>query len=172
MNCETFESLMADALGDELAPGQHPAFDEHLAACTTCRQEFESLRATAATMHSLPGPQRVTVRREGSRLVLEERSDHQLRLDASHQKPSTAASSPLKILRYAAGLLIAFTGGYGFHAVIMARDAIRTAETIVQADKQDDGETSLQGSIVQAHSRKPKRSDLAKCLIAMSARKR
>jgi anti-sigma factor RsiW len=39
MNCEEFEMLMADALGDELSPNDRPVFEAHLAECDCCRQE-------------------------------------------------------------------------------------------------------------------------------------
>ena len=67
MNCEDVEMLLADALGDELADADRAAFEAHLAECERCRREYETTRAAVQSMRALPGPQRVTVRREGDR---------------------------------------------------------------------------------------------------------
>ena len=56
MNCERFESLLADALGDELSAANRPAFEEHLRACERCRREYESSSAALSALRSLPAP--------------------------------------------------------------------------------------------------------------------
>ena len=46
MDCQAFEMMMAEALGDELSPEDRPAFEAHLASCDRCRREYESACAT------------------------------------------------------------------------------------------------------------------------------
>ncbi len=161
MNCKDFEMLMADALGDELAAADRPTFDAHLAECDTCRHDYETARKAIAEMRTLPGPERVTVRREGDRLVIQ---------GAPAGPPRKRWWLTSGVFRYAAGLLIAFTAGYGLHAGLMVRELVRPGTAgsggapapVISA--RDD---NLQAALVSAHQKNPTRSDLAKCLIAM-----
>ena len=166
MNCEDFELLLAEALGDELAPGDRPRFEAHLAKCDKCRLEYETASATVATIRELPGPTGVTVRREGARLVIQDRP----------QRASfTARWVSSGVLRYAASILIAFAAGYGLHAGTSAPGTARPEDRTVQVDhgEADRGSAgNLQRALVSTHVRNPKRSDLAKCLIAMAKTKR
>lgn len=164
MTCENFETLMADALGNELSPEDRPAFEAHLASCESCRREYESLSGTIATLQNLPGPQKVSVIREGSKLVIDESGDARLRRHR-HDRGRGAW-----ILRYAASVLIAFVGGYAFHA---AQEGIGQGPVLTNVpDKLQDRPVQqptgdLQGALVRAHARKPLRPDLAKALIAL-----
>ncbi len=166
MNCEDFEMLLAEALGDELAPGDRPRFEAHLAKCAKCRLEYETASATVATIRELPSPTGVTVRREGARLVIQ---------DQPQRASFTARWVSSGVLRFAASILIAFAAGYGLHAGTSATGAARLEDRAVQVD---DGEAdrgsagNLQRALVSTHVRNPKRSDLAKCLIAMANTKR
>ncbi len=56
------------------------------------------------------------------------------------------------LLRYAAGLLIAFTAGYGYHAYVMANNAVQSAPIIVEAARSTE---SLEGTLASTHARKP-----------------
>ena len=71
-DCEDFEMLTADALGNELSEADRPAFEAHLAQCEKCRREYETASRTVSMMRALPGPTRVTIRREGDRLVIDD----------------------------------------------------------------------------------------------------
>ena len=56
MNCRNVQEMLADFLGEELAPGDRRAFDEHLAECGRCRSDVESLRQTLLALRQLPPP--------------------------------------------------------------------------------------------------------------------
>lgn len=55
MNCIDAEKLLAEALYGELDGDQRKAFDKHLAACSTCQAEYESLKETMARMDQCEG---------------------------------------------------------------------------------------------------------------------
>ena len=165
MDCTHCEQWMADALGGELSLEDQTVFDGHLESCERCRLEYESLLVTVETMRDLPGPHRVSVRQEGNRLVLEDHSGMGDRSTSQEYGMRSTHRRLQALLRYAAVLLIAFTGGYGSHAYLMARDAVKSVPVIVQDSSSRE---SLEGSLVDVHARKPRRSKLATCLIAMS----
>ena len=154
MNCEDFQMLLADTLGGELSDAQRPAFEAHIAECSQCRREYESMRETVCSLLSLPEPQPVRVRRVGGRLILSESSR------------GTMTSFSFGLLRYAAGLLLAFTAGYALRTALTPRDA-GLREGVVQVADAGSKRNTLQGAIAGAHLRNPARSDLAKCLSAM-----
>jgi len=159
MNCEDFQMLLADALGGELPDAQRPDFDTHIARCSKCRREYESMCGAVRSLQSLPEPQPVNVRRVGGRLILSESSR------------GTMTSLSFGLLRYAAGLMIAFTAGYALRAVLAPPGALPSSGVVQVADaglKRD----TLQLAIAGAHLRNPGRSDLAKCLSAMYVTRR
>lgn len=174
MNCEPVDSMMADALGDELSPDDRTLFEAHLAGCDKCRHEYETRLETIKALHSLSGPRRVTIQRRGNRLVIQGLPESQ---------PEMMRVRYRGVLRYAAGLLIAFTAGYATHlGVMMGEDgSVRSSispgadhqgslEMIVaSAEKERD---TLHSSLVNVHTRRPGRSGLAKGLIAMVAVRR
>jgi len=155
MNCEDFQMLLADALGGELSDSQRPDFEAHIAQCSQCRREYESMRGTVRSLLSLPEPQPVRVRRVGGRLILSESS------------PGMMTSFSYGLLRYAAGLMIAFTAGYALHATLTPPDAPPSGSGVVQVADAGSKRDTLQRAIAGAHLRNPSRSDLAKCLSAM-----
>ncbi len=180
MNCEDFDMLMADALGDELSPDDRPDFETHLASCDRCREEYASASDVIASLRSIPGPERVVVRREGDRLIIQDgvepasstaiHDETTLRHGSARWRSSTNPTFG-SLMRYAASLLIAFTGGYGLHAgLIVFGSPDSTASTTVVVDSPSTGAelASLEGAIRETHTRKPTRSGLATCLIAMS----
>ena len=154
MNCEDFEMLLADALGGELSVGDRPAFEGHIAECSRCRAEYESMSGAVRSLKALPDPQPVTVRRQGGRLILSESSPRRM-MRFSHG-----------LLRYAASVLIAFTAGYALRAALTPRTGVSDRAVIELADAGSKRDT-LQVAIAGAHLRNPARSDLAKCLSAM-----
>lgn len=187
MTCEDFEILMADALGNELSDADRPAFEAHLAGCEKCRREYETASRAVVTMRELPGPERITVRREGNRLVIEDKRSAARAAGFSLREGEPGA--PLSrwfgyprglksaarrfggVFRYAASILIAFTAGYALHAGLMLSDIGGPPAPIAQEgyDRARVAPASnLQQALVNAHVRKPARSDLAKCLIAMA----
>lgn len=174
MKCEDVEGLMADALGEELSAEDRARFEDHLATCEKCRTEYETAQAAITTMRRLTGPGQVSVKREGSRLIIEEGAVARMRRDG----PARRAGSMNRfrgILRYAASLLIAFTAGYAVHAGLMVADATRESEPapdVVVVDRTTEDQRSLQYAVISTHARQPFRSSLAKCLIAMAAARR
>ena len=155
MNCEDFQMLLADALGGELSDTDRPAFEAHVTQCSRCRHEYESMRGTVRSLQALPEPQPVSVRRVGGRLILSE-SSRGVRVSFSYG-----------LLRYAAGLLIAFTAGYALRAGLIPRDAAPGGGAAIQVADARPKRGTLQVAIAGAHLRNPSRSDLAKCLSAM-----
>lgn len=172
MNCEEFERLMVDALGGELREADRPTFEAHLSRCDRCRRDYDSSQSAVETMQSLPGPELVTVRREGARLVIEERASRLPAVDSS-QRGWFWRRAGSGVLRYAAGLLIAFTAGYALHTAQTmfdpAQDLGRGRETMLTSYL---GLDNLQGALVRAHVGRPSRSGLAKALIATASRRR
>ena len=163
MNCENFEMLMADALGDELGEDDRAPFEAHRAACETCRREYESLKRTVDAMRTLAGPRKVRVQRDGERLVIQPIDSDAL--SVSHgSKPVALQSSGL--LRFAASILIAFTAGYAIHAGLMMADDARQEPLVNQVENV--APTSVRGSLISAHARNPSRSGLAKCLATIT----
>jgi len=166
MNCEEIEPLMADAWGDELSPQDLPAFEAHLASCQRCRGEYETGRAAVERMRALPSPRKVTLRREGNRLVI------------GPPPPRRAGLSfwlSGAAFRYAASVLIAFAAGYTLHAGLMfvessSETAERTAS--IEAAHAGPGSVSLQDALLRVHQRNPGYADLAKCIIALHQGKR
>lgn len=157
MACEDFELLMADALAGEISEADRRTLQAHLANCERCREDFESSGAAIAAMRTLPAPQHVSVERQGNSLVI-------------HCDPPLV-SIPWGggLLRYAAGLLIAFSAGYGLNAGLLLIDSTESRHPpapIVVAVATTPNAGTLEKALVQTHIRRPARSSLAKCLIA------
>ncbi len=164
MNCANLELLMADALGDELSPGDRIAFETHLGECQKCRQEYATARRAVAAMRELPGPVRLVhdsnLARagKGDRLVLAEK---QTAGSAWVQPPARKSAG---LFRYAASLLIAFAAGYALNE----RPNPLTVGPEPSRDSQETTSDTLRGALVSVHVRNPARCDLAKCLIAFA----
>lgn len=167
MNCEDFDMLMADALGDELAEEDRAGFEAHLATCETCRSEYESLRRTVDATRTLAGPRNVRVQHDGERLVIQPIDSDAL--SVSHGPKRTALRSG-GLLRFAASILIAFTAGYAVHAGLMMADDAQQKQFVNRVENV--APTSVRGSLVMAHARNPSLSGLAKCLATITRRPR
>jgi len=154
MKCEDFGMLLPDAVGEELSEGDRADFERHLAECTTCRREHESLRATVSEARSLPLPRHVSVQRIGDRLILSE-SPMDRRTYGRSWLPSA--------FRYAASILLAFAAGYALHGTSSRRGVNPLS---------DDGSPgkTVQVAFANAHLRNPQSSDLTKGMMAVWAR--
>ena len=180
MNCEQFESLLADALGDELSAADRPAFDEHLRACARCRREYESSSAVLSAMRSLPGPSIVSVDVRWSDGV------PFARVAWTTKKRVTLRWSAA--LRYAAAIVIAFAAGYFYRAervslavkpgvgpTMLTRSSNERGVPDVPGNREQFAHASprsFEAALAGAHLQDPSRSDLAKCMIAMFATSR
>jgi len=158
MNCEEFELLLADELGGELADSNRAAFEDHVASCAACRREHESLVGAVGRLQSLPTAPGVRVERMGDRLLLTPSPTA-----SGHRSWSMRWSRGL--LRYAAGVAIAFLAGYfargaaSPHATGVGPPGIVSTAALPGRD--------LQSAVATQFSRNPGRSDLAKGLLAM-----
>jgi predicted anti-sigma-YlaC factor YlaD len=52
--CLKFKEMLPDALDGELTPAGRKEFDRHLAACPSCRREFEAAERALAVFAALP----------------------------------------------------------------------------------------------------------------------
>ena len=102
MNCQDFETLLADALGDELGSADRVAFDNHLKQCAQCRRDYESATKTIGAMRSLPDHPAIPIERIGDRLVI----------------GAASGSAPSRRFRFrraapiSAAIALAFASGY------------------------------------------------------------
>lgn len=55
--CLKFKEMVPDALDGELTPAGREEFDRHLAACPSCRREFEAAERTLAVFAAVPRPE-------------------------------------------------------------------------------------------------------------------
>ncbi len=173
MNCEEFEPHLADALGDELSPTDRVAFEEHVARCEACRGEYETARRALSELRSLPAPRQVSMRDIDTALV----PGVPLRLHAADlgtgrvaQSHAVPRRSFVRVVRYAASLLIAFTAGYALHAGLTFSSRPVAGERYTSRDGAY-GTSTLEAAFARVHAQKPTRSDLAKAMIAMVPRR-
>lgn len=166
MKCEDLETHMADALGDELSPEHRQAFDAHLRECEKCRTEYEGSHRAIDALRVLSGPKRVSVRREGGRLIIQTPESSDASSDTQLRGVRHLGRMGAGLLRYAATILIAFTAGYGAHAGLMMADDARPPQSVTTV--KDSAPRNLRGSLASAHARNPSRSGLAKCLAAIT----
>lgn len=158
MTCEEFELLLADDLGGELRGSDRAAFEEHVASCATCRREHESLVGAVGRLQMLPAAPGVRVERMGDRLIL-----------TSSPTASGRGSRSVRwsrgLLRYAAGIALAFLAGYFAHGVT-SPGATKVGPPGIVSTTASPGR-DLQSAVAMQFSRNPGRSDLAKGLLAM-----
>jgi len=75
MKCELAEETIVMAVYGELPDDRAPQFEQHLAACERCRQEFEAVKALSKAMSLLPLEEPTPNLIARSRLRLEETLD-------------------------------------------------------------------------------------------------
>ena len=174
MNCEQFENLLADALGDELSPTNRRAFEEHVRGCEACRHEYESASAALTAMRSLAAP---SSEAKGMDPSVEAGSVYAVPTSMYQFRPPW-----LPLLRYAAAIGIAFAAGYLFRAErsfpqhAQIEPAIKSHAPTEPATSEpfelrerfaNIPRHSFEAALAGAHLQNPSRPDLAKCMIAM-----
>lgn len=172
MNCDMFETLLPDALGDELAADRRAEFDAHATTCDRCRSEYESLVETARSLLSLPAPPDVSVVRTGGRLIIGRDSPSAGGALRSAMPPRFDA-----ILRYAAVIALAFGAGYVARSATPTQDSPGT--TLFSGTRTDEGHdregpqpgasASLRSALVWERQRNPGRSNLTHCMRILLA---
>ena len=170
--CKQVQESMADALGGELAEDRQEPFYRHLAQCGACRRDHASCRSVLEAMASLPGSIPAELSEVGE-IILGRRKPR--------VAPAESVSPPRRsggrrsgglwtggMWRYAAGLLVAFTAGYVFHAATQDSPVPGDfGNNVAQRLTDSDNAVTFQSALAQAHTRQPSRSSLAKVLIAM-----
>ncbi len=177
MNREMFERLLAEALGNELSSANLAAFEACLADHPEWQHEYRAAIKTLRVLAELDAPRQVEVRRSGDTLVIAPQQG------SRHPTATVARSNPLGGWhRYAAVILIAFTAGYALHGALLVKEAARPPQAFVAGKPQDHTTPiatpnrkaesrhveSFRDAVIHAHRRKPSRSGLATCLIAMA----
>lgn len=150
MSCEGFETLMAEALGGELAESDRARFEGHLAFCEACRDEYGSMASAVDRMRSLPGSSRVSASIEceafSGGMVLARRS----RMGVFY--------------RYAASVLLAFGAGYVFRG---ESGIASPSGAPVASQPARGGGVTLGTALVSAHQKRPGGSGLSAAMTAM-----
>ncbi len=158
MNCEGFETLLADAIGEELADTDRAAFEGHLAMCERCREEYRTAIATVRTLRTLPGATRVSSAIDG---------DVGAALPFASGAVKTRSVRPwARVMRYAASVLLAFTAGYGAHG-LGAADRSPSSTVVVDSVGAAAERPTFGAALAVSYLRDRGRSDLARGLIAM-----
>lgn len=172
MNCQAFEQQLAEVLGNEASEDIRMAFESHLAACESCRREYESLQEAQVSLGRLASPQEVHIERIDNRLIIQAADSTPIPFPSGEMESTVSPSKrhfATVFSRYAAVIMLAFASGYW-----LARDDDRNLRDLVDSpprlvSNHSSGTTrSLQGALISAHLQKPTRSGLAKCLVALA----
>ncbi|MFQ5413948.1 MAG: anti-sigma factor family protein [Phycisphaerae bacterium] len=187
MNCDDVQRLMADAVGDELAPADEAAFLVHVAGCAACRDAYDRHRGAVAILRRVTGPPRVTSQPRATVVSPERRRG---RTRSAHPM----ATRWTRVLGYAASVVVAFLLGHGIRTgpehtgIVDNHDA--DSVPVASAGPATDSATSpsitsttppggaatrapvgtrrgFRAALAVVHRRHPGRSDLAKGLIAL-----
>ncbi|MCB9852200.1 MAG: zf-HC2 domain-containing protein [Phycisphaerales bacterium] len=145
MDCRTFESLLADAIGGELGDSDRAAFESHADACENCRREYRSLASTMNLVRDRIGTIDAQSNRHGRETSAKARS-----------------SSRRAIFRYAAIIAIAFLAGYALRGIDTAQPAAVPGRKDVEARA-----ITVHEQIAVAHRRMPEASMFAKSMLAV-----
>ncbi|GEM_PF-3215661 len=140
MDCRTFESLLADAIGGELGEADRSAFEDHAERCATCGAEYQSLERTLTSVRERVGAP----------------SPGATGRATSAPRPSLSGWTAV---RFAAAIALAFGAGYGLRGAGAGRSPTRVA-------KIPDAVTVHQ-QIADAHERAPEASSFAKSMLAV-----
>ena len=138
MDCKTFESKLADAIGEELGEADRAAFASHAAGCERCGREYHSL---AATMHLVR-----------NRIGAVESS--------TNRHIGGAARSRWAIFRYAALIALAFVAGYGLRGS-------GAAPAATSRSGEDERVITVHEQLAVVHRRVPEASSFAKSILAV-----
>ena len=160
MNCEQFMDQLAEALGDELPPTMQSEFDTHVASCTKCRREYQSMRDTMSTLRQLPPAPEVSVRRLDDSLVFGRSTD--LRRLARFRLGA--------IFRYAAIILLAFLVGFATRGGSDTGPRVPHVKEGVSAPARPprvDGDDTFRTALAGAHRQNPSSTRLTKLLVAL-----
>lgn len=145
MDCKTFESLLADAIGGELGDADLRAFETHADACDHCRIEFRSLVSTMEQVRDRFGP-----------------------IDAQSKRRVGDAGSRDRFpsgwvkLGYAAVIALAFVTGYGLRGAGAGKSA-----DVSEAPSGELRAITVHDQLAVAHRRMPEASMFAKSMLAV-----
>ena len=162
MNCEQYESLLADVLGGEASSADRTLLEAHCATCEPCRRDYASSVEALSAMRSLQSPTAILPFDSSSAA-------------ASRGIGQTRPTLPfwMGIARYAAGIVIAFSAGYLFHATrsmspvgISKRPGVTVMHSMHETEI-DAPARRFEAALASAHMKNPSQSDLAKCMIAV-----
>ncbi|MEK6674436.1 MAG: zf-HC2 domain-containing protein [Planctomycetota bacterium] len=182
MGCEDYQLLMADALGNELAESDRCRFEDHLAACETCRREYEASSKSVQMLRSLPEPSEMDLARNQHEWVGSESARQPIRRGLV----TSSRLRSMRILRQAASIALAFTAGFGVHGMWTAsRFPSGTADTLQHSFVSDDPNArainessrrsrdsrltnnSFEAAVARAQSARPDRSAWFNTVAAM-----
>lgn len=158
MNCERFNEMLADALGDELGSADRSAFDGHLDACMGCRREYESLAETLDAIRTLKDvPQEPRL------------STHEIRTVFRSSAPAVRRFRMFAVLRYAAIIALAFTAGYAFRGGAGLPPPGKSAIEMTDRSHQplQAGRITTLDALANAHRSNPHATMMTKLMIAL-----
>ncbi len=180
---QSFESLLADAVGGELTEEDKIRFEQIIEGSPELRREYESALATVAALKRMPGPTALRTGdaesllaeiRASSQLSQEPQKNDESQLDPKQRldlNPRRHGAPRGFAFRYAASVLIAFTCGYGMHAYLMMQaDPPTSAQSVVASVDQTPTvakSTTLEATMMDAYRRRPRQPALATCMAAM-----
>lgn len=106
MNCGELQERLADLIGGELDRPTREAAQAHLAGCAACRDRARALGEAAAAFETgIPASEAAIRATAGMELPVSRGQATIVRLPRS-------ATGMMSLLRYAAVILLAFSGGY------------------------------------------------------------
>lgn len=146
MNPDEVKDLLADYLGDELSPGDRQRFEQYLTSDPDFAAEVETLRRTLSAMRSLEVPGQWSA--PG--------------IPAARTRAFRAAT----LLRYAAVILLAFTGGF----LVRGQSDIESEPappSVVEPERRP-RQHDLQRRFASAYTRNADKSGLARSLVALA----
>jgi len=143
-DCESYEPMMADALGGELSESDRPAFEAHLDACERCRRDYHSAAGLLGELRA-----HLETPAESNAPITEARG-------------GTRSFKPAVLLRYAAAIVLAFSAGY-----LWNRPATGAPTHTQATGTSGGGAISVRERLVLAHRANPDASDFAKSLRAV-----
>lgn len=161
MNDPAFDALLADAVGGELTDTDRIRFEQILQSSPELRRDYATALAAVEALNKLPGPKAMTL---DQALV----SHREFGIATRPTSRNTRARTPWRFFRFAASLLIAFSGGYALHAYVMTGTVPSaqppTFETSGGQTPPAQTHTTLERAMADAYRRHPRRHALARCM--------